>query len=235
MVSVIIPVYNVEEYIERCVQSVIDQTFSDIEIILVDDGSKDNSGAICDRYANEDSRVLVIHKKNGGLSDARNVGIEKSHGEYITFVDGDDCISSDYVSYLFEIINTFNADIAVGQFWINRSTDSPSLPAKNQREHIETLKQDEALERLLHGKISVSATTKLFKRRLFEKVRFPVGKQFEDVGTTYKLIMNSNVIGVGNRYIYSYFMRPSSIVHQSFSLSKLDRVELAHQALIDIN
>ena len=118
LISVIIPVYNVEKYINRCVDSVIHQSYTNLEIILVDDGSPDNCPTICDNYSKQDSRIKVIHKKNGGLSDARNVGIEHSKGKYITFIDSDDYISNDYVEILYKLITKYNSKIAVADNYI---------------------------------------------------------------------------------------------------------------------
>ena len=112
LISIVIPIYNVEKYIEKCLDSVIKQTYKNIEIILVDDGSPDNCGKICDSYANNDKRIQVIHKENGGLSDARNVGIERANGKYITFVDSDDYIELDYIEYLYTLIKKYNTKIS---------------------------------------------------------------------------------------------------------------------------
>ncbi len=116
LVSVIVPIYKVEEYLRECVDSIINQTYKNLEIILVDDGSPDNCGEICEEYARNDSRVTVYHKENGGLSDARNYGMARSHGEYITFVDSDDVIKENFVEALMELIHKYNADIAVSPY-----------------------------------------------------------------------------------------------------------------------
>ena len=113
MISIIIPVYNVEQYLDKCLQSVIHQTYQDIEIILVDDGSSDNSGILCDKWQEKDSRIKVIHKSNGGVSNARNVAIEQANGEYLMFIDSDDIVSDDLCKVLFEMLKNNNADISI--------------------------------------------------------------------------------------------------------------------------
>ena len=118
LISVVVPVYNVEKYIDKCINSIINQTYKNLEIILVDDGSPDNCGNICDEYAKKDNRIIVIHKENGGLSDARNTGIEVSKGKYITFIDSDDYISDNYVSFLYNLIIEYKADISIGKHYV---------------------------------------------------------------------------------------------------------------------
>ncbi len=113
LISIIVPVYNVERYMERCLDAVVKQTYKNLEVILVDDGSEDRSGSICDRYASEDARFKVVHHQNGGLSAARNTGIKKATGEYITFIDPDDSITEDYIEYLYNLINKHEADLAI--------------------------------------------------------------------------------------------------------------------------
>lgn len=230
MTSIIVPVYNIAEYIERCIESLRNQTIRDIEIILIDDSSKDGSSEICDKLSKEDGRIKVIHnKRNGGLSEARNKGIEVAAGQYLTFVDGDDYVSKDYIEYLLHIINDYDVDISIGSYQIiNGENDINNTRIAND---IITMGCEEAIKRYLYGKISVSATTKLYKKSLFEDITFPSGKQFEDIFTTLQLIKKATRIGIGEKPIYAYVMRNDSIVHQEFSKSKLDRIELAKRVL----
>ena len=168
LISVIIPVYNVELYLRRCVDSVINQTYKLLEIILVDDGSTDSSGKICEEYSKTDNRIKVIHKTNGGLSDARNAGIEICKGDYITFVDSDDWIDPDLVKHLYDIIVKFNADISIGMYkkvYDNFINDKCIKEFYNVYEYAGT----KALEELyVHRSFGVHACGKLYKRNLFD-------------------------------------------------------------------
>ena len=214
LVSVIIPVYKVEKYLARCLDSVIAQDYPKTEIIVVDDGSPDNCPAICDNYKKKYGNIVVIHKKNGGLSDARNAGIEKANGDYLTFVDSDDSIDSDYVSFLVKTLENANADISVCGY--------TSIYKNKQISHSSTkrmeLSQEEALEKILYQEdFDVMACAKLYKKKLFKDVRFPKGEKYEDSSTTYKLIMNSKKVACDLESKYNYFIRNDSIVTTKFS------------------
>ena len=178
-ISVIIPVYKVEEYLKRCVDSVIGQTLRDIEIILVDDGSPDNCPAICDEYAKKDDRVRVIHKKNGGLSDARNAGIDIAKGEFLGFVDSDDYIEADMYEYLYDLVKKENAEISMCEFF---HCYQGKEPEKNEKISVETVDSETAIYYVLESKkASLTVANKIYKREIFgSDLRFPVGKIQED-------------------------------------------------------
>ena len=183
-ISVIVPVYKVEAYLQECVDSILAQTFEDFELILVDDGSPDNCGAICDAYAGKDSRVKVIHQENQGLSGARNTGIEASKGEFLTFVDSDDMVSPQYLEVL---INLFcdNTDVAVCGF--KSFLDGTEYPiGRSAREMVRVYSPKESLIELYNGNtlIPVNACAKLIRRSLLGDLRFPVGKLHEDQAFT---------------------------------------------------
>ena len=184
LISVIIPVYKVEEYINRCIDSVINQTYKNLEIILVDDGSPDGCPKICDEYAKKDSRIRVIHKQNGGLSDARNVGIDNANGKYITFIDSDDWIPIDSINILYKNLINTKSEISSGCL-LEVFSDNRKNYSNND---YEVYSKIEGLKNLflLHD-ISNSASGKIYDISLFDNIRYPVGKLYEDLGTTYKL------------------------------------------------
>ena len=228
LITVVIPIYNVDKYLEKCVESVINQTYKNIEIILVDDGSTDESGKICDDYKEKDSRIEVIHKKNGGLSDARNFGIEQATGKYITFIDSDDIVEKDYIEYLYNLIKKYNSEISICAYSILMESGKKIDNGKGYCE--EKLTKLEALDRMLNEKgYSVSACAKLYDVELFKNVRYPIGKLCEDNGTTYKLFDKADTIAYGNESKYYYFKRKGSIMLSSFNEKKFDMIELTDE------
>jgi len=183
LISIIIPVYNVEKYLERCVKSVINQTYKNLEIILVDDGAKDNSGKMCDELSKLDSRIKVIHKENGGLSDARNFGLKIATGDYIGFVDSDDYIADDMYETLYHTIKNNNADISIVSFY---EMYKEKVIGVRDSGNLEILSKQEAMKELLiDTKIQSYAWNKLFKKELFNDLKFPTGKNFEDIELLY--------------------------------------------------
>lgn len=229
MVSVIIPVYNVESYLVKCLNSVINQSYSNIEIILVDDGSTDKSSEICDAYAKNDDRIQVIHKINGGLSEARNVGIDYAKGQYITFIDSDDYIAKDYIEYLYNMLIQDDADISIvsnKKVW----NDYEKLDELKMKKR--SFQSIEAIEDLLYQKhIDNSAWGKMYKKSLFNQIRYPIGKLYEDLGTTYRVFYNADRIIWCNQQKYYYFQRNNSIMNQQFSLKNLDRIDISQQIM----
>lgn len=234
MISVIIPVYNVKPYLDECVQSVIKQTYHDYEVILVDDGSTDGSGKICDDYAKSHSKIKVIHKSNGGLSDARNYGIKASSGEYITFLDSDDYILPDTLKYLSQLMDETNSDLVTCQtFRVNE--DNGEIYSKYKSINLATIIIDgteNCMHNFLSGRIiDTIACAKLYKRSYFNDISFPVGKFHEDVFTTYKLIAKCKKIAIGAKAFYAYRIRKSSITQSTFSPKHLDAIEGTLQRL----
>lgn len=224
LISVIIPVYQVEPYLKHCIESVINQTYCNLEIILVDDGSTDGSGEICDQYADKDNRIKVIHQENQGLSAARNCGIETAQGEYLSFVDSDDWIDARFIEAMYEISVKAGCDIVQCNFQnvINDCSE------EDKREGNYTVYSPRefsiATYTLLSWKCNV-AWNKLYKAFLFDGIRYPVGKFHEDEFTTYKLVWRANNIAVTNTKLYFYRQRTDSIMGSAYSLKRLDAGE----------
>lgn len=235
LISIIVPVYNVEHYLDRCLKSILEQTYKNIEIVIVDDGSTDSSGIICDKYLTIDNRIKVFHKKNGGLSDARNYGIKKSNGEYLMFVDSDDYIPSNAIEILFNLITEKKADVSIGKI---KTGTSSNIENNNNMPNIETFDNRQAIKEMLYAnKFSTSASGKLFKRELFKNVEFPLHKLYEDFHTIYKILDKSKLIVFENEIVYYYIIRKGSITHSDFSIKSMDNLDALKQikSEIDIN
>ena len=222
-ISIIVPVYNVEKYLEKCVRSILAQTFTDFELILVDDGSPDSSGAMCDQFAEQDQRVKVIHKENGGLSDARNAGIELATGEYLGFVDSDDYIADDMYETLYNQIVTYEAELAtVGMIDVYENRESRLTDKKE----IKILSQNEAIQAVLDSTdVYAYAVNKLYKKELFNKVRYPKGKIVEDAFIIIELLLQCQKIVTNTEQKYYYYRRADSITGLSFSEKNFDVIE----------
>ncbi len=222
LISVIVPVYNVSEYLPRCVESITAQTYQNIEIILVDDGATDNSGILCDEYALRDSRIKVVHKENGGLSSARNAGIQIAKGEYLTFVDSDDYIDADYVEFLYTLICRHQTKMSICAHTV--FYDNGTVLKKETGEH-GLLESRTVLERILYDEdIDLTACAKLYHCSLFETIRFPEGRLFEDAATTYRFVYESGQAALGLESKYNYMIRSNSISTANFSEKKLDLI-----------
>lgn len=227
-ISVIVPVYNVEKYINRCVDSILNQTFSDFELILVDDGSPDNCGAICDEYALKDNRIHVIHKENGGLSDARNAGIdwafEKSDSEWVTFIDSDDWVHPKYLEALFDAVIVSGCSISICGF--SETTGVETTAGENIIEYELT---DTESFFCNHNVNAVIACGKLYKKSLFTNIRYPVGKLHEDEFTTYKVLFKTKKCVFINQPLYFYYYNPESITKSGWNPKRMDVIEAIFQ------
>lgn len=221
-ISVIVPVYNMEKYLSKCIDSIINQTFSNLEIILVNDGSEDSSGEICEEYKIIDKRIIVIHKENGGLSSARNAGIEIASGELISFIDSDDWIESDFYKVLYDGIILNNADISVVHFIRIKDYEKIEFSTSTQTDWI-SFNKIKAMETLLtNNLIGHSAVNKLYKKDLFDGIKYPEGMLMEDKGTTYKLIHKSDKVAVNLSEKYHYYLREDSIMRSKFNDKNFD-------------
>lgn len=223
-VSVVVPVYNVEKYLEACVRSILNQSAQNFEIILVDDGSTDNSGKICDAFKEKYDNIFVIHKENAGLSHTRNVGTEKARGDYVTYIDSDDVVHPDYLKILVSLVETYSADVASGGFLFCEEGDRPYF--KEDSFETGTLTGKDFLKLVLGGRLrGTSACGLLIKKNLAREYLFPIGKFHEDDLTTYKYFMNATTVAYTQKPLYVYFQRKNSIMHKPFSKIDLDELD----------
>ena len=221
-VSVVVPIYNVEKYLLKCVRSIQEQTYSDLEIILVDDGSPDGCPAMCEDLKCEDSRIRVIHKENGGLSDARNAGIEVAGGDYITFVDSDDYIAPDFIQSMMSVLED-DIDIVCGGY--ERVTDKEEVLETRMAKEPRVLNNHDAmLEMVKNREIRTTAWGKVFRRNLFDDIRFDKGKYHEDIYIMHKLFGKARKVAVVSVALYSYRVNQNSITGSSFSPKHEDAV-----------
>ena len=221
-ISIIVPIYNVEKYVMRCLASIRTQTYKNIEILLIDDGSQDKSGLICDELAGKDSRINVIHQRNQGLSAARNTGLKKATGKYILFVDSDDWIDIDYVEKLKANMDKYSSDIAVCGVKMIKNNH---IFLMNHFSKERLFNTDEALIYLLKdSQINNYVWNKLYRKSLFNNIRFAEGILFEDVRIMHKLFMKSNKISITPDYLYNYFHRDDSIVSKISLKNKIANI-----------
>lgn len=221
-ISVIVPVYKVEPYIRKCVDSILGQTFSDIQVILVDDGSPDQCGKICDEYAKQDNRVEVIHKENGGLSDARNAGIPYAKGEYIIFLDSDDYIENDMFEYMYTRIKDSGADMATcGLYEVYKDR------IETQKEEVDFVcTGEEAFRCILRGHtIRGEIWNKLIRKSCIEDLRFPKGRLYEDIYYTVDLMQRIKKVAVGTKPKYYYLHREDSITGKAYRPKVFDIID----------
>lgn len=234
LVSVVVPVFNVAPYIQRCVDSLVSQTYSNIEIILVDDGSKDDSPQLCDVCADKDYRIKVIHKKNGGLSDARNVGIEAASGEYLSFVDSDDIVHPEFIMKLVTAIKKSGKKMSVCLFQ-NFSDDKPlNFRKSNNPLRVMNLYDSICAYCSLPPERStplISCCTKVYHRSLFYCLRFPVGLIYEDAHVSYKLLDKANGVAFVGEPLYGYYMRNDSIMGRKERHSSKDVLKPYQEAI----
>lgn len=232
LISVIVPVYKVEKYLEKCIESIIKQTYTNLQIILVDDGSPDNCGKICDEYAKKDLRIEVIHKANGGLSDARNVGISKAKGRYIGFVDSDDYIKEDMYEILLNLIKKYDADGSICNLY--DVIDGNECIRNKENGIREYSRLDILKEVLLDKNIQSYAWNKLYEKELFDEIKYPIGKKYEDIGTTFYLFEKCNKIVVTSEPEYYYLKRADSLVNNVTESTILDYTEIIIQRYLYI-
>lgn len=232
VVSVIVPIYNVQHYLKPCIDSICEQTYTRLEIILVDDGSTDDCGRICDDYAEIDSRITVLHKENGGLSSARNAGLDMAKGEYISFVDADDTVHPSFIEILIGLCRDYQCTIAQCDY-LTVAENSLRLPL-NTLQSIKLYNNKQALYELCctsNGTKYTVAWNKLYKKELFQNIRYPLGRIHEDEFTTYLLLWKSEKTAVINQYLYYYLQRSDSIMGSGFSVKRLDGLEAFRERL----
>ncbi len=219
-VSVVVAIYNMSPYLDRCIQSLLCQTYENLEILLINDGSTDESRDICERYQKLDSRVTLFDKENGGLSDARNFGIEQSKGEYLAFVDADDWIEEDFIQKLIGQLENDGADIAcVGFDYVYG--DKQEIPVRAMKSV--KMNQEQCMGQLCRNKWFTSHVwNKLYRKKVFEHVRFPYGDNYEDIAIMHELIMRADIIACSDEILYHYFMRQESIIHLKSAKNEMD-------------
>lgn len=233
-ISIVVPIYNVEKYIRKSVDSLLKQTYKNIEIILVDDGSPDRCGEICDEYATTDNRVIVIHKKNGGLSDARNAGIEIACGQYISFIDSDDYVAPHYCEILYKHLKENSADISICSF---QSFYEGEDCQEKISDDVEVMDSNLALKSLYnnvegYGQSMHVAWGKLYKKELFNIIKYPVGKINEDEFVIHHLYGMANKVVLNKSILYYYLQRDNSIMGQPFSEKRFDSLEALMDRII---
>lgn len=223
LITVIVPVYKVEKYLVQCVNSIKNQTYQNLEIILVDDGSPDKCPQMCDEIAKSDSRITVIHKENGGLSDARNVATAVAKGEYITFIDSDDCVNQNYIEILYRLIEDNNAEISVCN--IVRFVDKlPSVDVNIK--DLKVLSNIKAMESMFYQiELEFFACCKMYKSEIVKRNPYPKGRLYEDVFTTYKMLYEANKVAIIQNKLYYYRDNPNSIMNQKFTTRMFDQLD----------
>lgn len=217
LISIIVPVYQVEQYLERCISSILSQTYKTIELILVDDGSPDRCGFICDKFAQNDSRVQVIHKQNGGLSSARNAALDIARGEYISFIDGDDMIHPKMLEWMIQELESSGVDI-VSTGLTSFHEDTPTIENWGTIQ-FERLQQKDFIDHLFpenFGKISVTACGKVYRKELFDHLRYPEGVIYEDLRVYLELLLKCKKISVSNHALYYWYHNTASITRSNY-------------------
>lgn len=231
LITVVVPIYRVEKYLVKCIDSIIEQSYKNIELILVDDGSPDKCPQICDEYKNKDSRIKVIHKQNGGLSDARNEGLKIATGEWITFIDSDDYVGINFLEKLYSSATSVGADISICDY----QAVSDDTGIEKEETNIEVFDNVKCLEEMYHPQkhgMEFVAWGKLYRTALFKKnkIEYPVGKIHEDTFTTYKLIYAAPKIVFCNASEYFYRQREASIMTSSFNIKRLAMIDATREA-----
>lgn len=235
VISIIVPVYNIEQYLGKCIDSILNQSYRELDIILVDDGSQDSSGDICDSYSKLDSRIRVIHKENGGVSDARNLGLDLARGEYISFIDGDDWVHSEFIERLYKLMLSRDCQISIGSFMKVYTED---VKEDLGDEPIFEYTRDQALDQLISSRdiLFEISCGKLYKKSIFKQIRFPVGKVHEDTYIAHKTILESEKIVKTRAKLLYYRQRPSSTMNSGFVLkNNLDAIDAILERELDLS
>ena len=221
MISVIVPVYNVEKYLSRCMESILKQTYTNMEIILINDGSTDCSGEICKYYGELDARIRVINKENGGLSSARNTGLNSARGQYVAFVDSDDYISENFIEEMIHILRTENVDIVQCKMAMGNEENyefpngACSSIVYSNIEYLRNMYSIEAFD---------GSPFKVYRKDVFKNIRFPEGRCCEDVATTYRLVYAAKRVALYPKQLYYYYQSSDSIMRGKYKLDKANKL-----------
>ena len=230
-VSIIVPVYKVEKYLEKCLDSIAAQTYTNIEVILVDDGSPDTCGSICDQYAERNPIFKVIHQDNQGQAGARNNAVRVATGEFITFIDSDDYVEKDYIEYLVDLQKKYNADVSIGGFLYLYEGKKADIRSDN--EEVSLMTPEEALIRMNYTQgFGATACMKLMRKSLVIRHPFPAGKIYEDLATMYLIIGDANRVVFGNKKKYIWLQREGSTTRMSFDERQMAGIEAAADQLV---
>ena len=228
LISVIVPVYNVDEFLDACLQSIVDQSYSRLEILVVDDGSTDGSGDKCDRWAERDERIRVIHQPNGGLSSARNTALDAMSGDWVIMVDSDDVLHPDAASTLLDAIRREHADIVVGDYVVIYDDERPKWPA-DTASHGTAYGQHDALLAVFYQQgLTHSAWARIYRSSLFDGIRYPVGQLYEDLAIIYPLLKKSDKVVKIDKVVYGYRQRRNSILSH-FSPRRADVLQILEE------
>jgi len=222
-ISIVVPVYNVENYLSYCVESLRQQTYKNIEIILVDDGSTDSSGEICDQYAREDDRIKVLHIENGGLSNARNTGVKESSTDWIVFIDSDDYYDHRAIEYLVKLRDKYRVDLVATPVIEVRNYENSDFLGDFREKYSGKLDRRTALEQMFYGNyVGTHSGGKLYKKEILLRFPYPNGMLYEDLALAYEHIAFCENIAVSDLNLYKYYRRPGSIVNSKYSDRLLD-------------
>ena len=227
LVSVIIPIYNVEKYLQRCIESICNQSYQNTEIILVDDGSTDQSLKLCNEFANKDNRILLIHKANGGLSDARNVGMEHAHGKYIMFVDSDDYVHKDMIKEMYKKITSDASDMVICGYKVVDEEGKEKRGIK-YIENNEIIEDEEEYWQKAYDSSTffyIVAWNKLYKKNIFEGLHYSVGKLHEDEYIIHSLVSRCKKISCIKNKLYYYVQREDSITGKAYTIKRMDIID----------
>lgn len=240
LISVVVPVYNVAEYLDACIVSIQNQTYSHLEIILIDDGSIDESGSICDRYALEDRRIRVIHQENAGLSAARNKGISECNGEYISFIDSDDFIDKSFIETMYKVMVKSRCDLVSMEAIRFYDGDEKRIYSywnqlSDQKEQYTVYSSEQMLDIALYQNLSVTgAPLKLYKKYFFQNILFPEGRYYEDLATVYLFILYANQVALIHHRLYAYRVRKNGIMTGMFNGKCLDCIWVGEKMVSEL-
>ena len=232
MISVIVPIFNTQKYLNKCIDSICNQTYRDLEIILVDDGSTDDSGKICDEYAGRDERIKVIHKSNGGLSDARNKGLDVASGEFVAFVDGDDYIHHDMYAILLQTMNDYQADITCCDY--RKVSEDEIITEDSSIGKCTSYSGEDVIRQIWNDNVkTVIQCNKLYKAEIFSNIRYPIGRYHEDTFVIHHILQKCKIYTVVEQKLY-YYVQHSESIMSNFKIKRVEDAIDAYKERIDL-